>query len=314
MKIYFGGHQYRLGETLTTEELYQAGLVRSTPEQLRSYGFERNSVTTVSAYRLVREISGAILGGKSVQEVYYDACFSENHNLGGSNRETGVNRMDMENFMDYPALRLCNDFNLKNVKYYGLAQQGCSGIFGCIELACNSLRASDSEKTCLCLTGERVPAGCYYDRPAQRLLHSDAASGCLVSSQELGYEILGYASVSNPNLKAGMLELLLGFTALTEKILRARRIGAADIENFLTPNFWPDFWARLVKLLKGNPEAVNFDNLSDCAHAFSSDFLINLTRLERKKLISTGKYQLAYGYGYGSHLYCLVFKKVEDGQ
>jgi hypothetical protein len=312
MKLYFGCHKYILGQTKTIEELYREGLVLSAPGQLRGYGFETNAVATVSAYQLARQISGAIIGNKPVREVYYDACFSENHNFSGCNPETGTQRMEMENFMDYPAWHLCNDFNLKKVKYYGLAQQGCSGLFGCIELACNSLSCSDYAKTCMCITGERVPPNCYYDRPAQRLLHSDAASGCLVSNLKLGYEILDYASVSHPNLKAHMLELLLSFAALTEKILEARMIAAADIENFLTPNFWPDFWLRLVKQLKGNPDAVHFDNLPQSAHAFSSDFLINLTRLEEQNLIHTGKYQLAYGYGYGSHLYCLAFKKVQD--
>jgi hypothetical protein len=310
MEIYFGGHEYLLGQIKTNEELFHAGLVWSTPEQLRSYGFATNAVSSVTAYQMVSAIGGAIIGEKSVHEVYYDACFSENHNIGGCNWEANPKRVNMENFMDYPARHLCNDLNLKKVKYYGLAQQGCSGLFGSIELACNSVRCSDSEKTCLCITGERVPPHCYYDRPAQRLLHSDAASGCLVSNQKLDYQIIGYASVSYPDLKASMLELLLGFAAITKNVLKRRAIDGADIENFLTPNFWPDFWLRLVALLKGKQSAVNFDNLAQSAHAFSSDLIINLKKLEAKNLIHTGEYQLAYGYGYGSHLYCLVFKKV----
>ncbi|MGD9156742.1 MAG: hypothetical protein PVG90_14775 [Bacillota bacterium] len=310
MELYFGCHAYMLGQMKTVEELYQAGLVWSTPEQLRGYGFEINAVSTADAYQMVREVGGMAGGKKSVQEVYYDACFSENHNIGGCNPVADTKRVEMENFINYPAMQLCNDLNLKEAKYYGLAQQGCSGIFGCIELACNSIRCAAYEKTCLCITGERVPLNCFYDRPAQRLLHSDAASGCMVSNQKLDYQILGYASVSDPNLKASMLELLLAFASLTKRVLAASAICAADIENILTPNFWPDFWRRLATYLKGNENAVNFANLTKSAHAFSSDFIINLKTLEANHLIHAGQYQLSYGYGYGSHLYCLVFKKV----
>lgn len=310
MGLYFGWHDYLLGEPQTIEALYNEGLIQSKPEELQGYGYKNNCVSAVSAYSMAKEIGAKIIAEKFIREIYYDACFSENHNIINFDKSVRSKRIHMENFMNYPAMNLCNDLNLKEVKYYGLSQLGCSGIFGCIEMACNSVRCSDSYKACLCITSERIPENCYYDRPAQRLLHSDAASGCIVSNQKLDYQIIGYASVSNSNLKANMLELMMGFASITKAIFRKCAIHSEDIENFLTPNFWPDFWIRLISFLKGDQRAMNFDNMAKSAHAFSSDFIVNLKKLEDKSLVHTDKYQLAYGYGYGAHLYCLIFKKI----
>jgi len=310
MELYFGNHNYYLGECKSVGELYDNGMVKSTIDELQSYGFKYNYVSPVPVYDMAKKITKDILKDKTINEVYYDACFSENLNIVHHEKIDKDKRSEMENFMNYPAIHLCNYLNLKNIKYHGLSQLGCSGIFGCIETACNSLRCSESNKYCLCITSEKIPVNCYFDRPQQKILHSEAASGCLVSNEKLEYQIIGYSSISNTNLNANMLELLLNFVSLTKMLLDKHSVNIADVENFLTPNFWPDFWERLVLFLKSSKETLNFDNIMKVAHAFSSDFIINLIKIENEGLIHADKIQIAYGYGYGSHIYCLIFKKV----
>jgi 3-oxoacyl-[acyl-carrier-protein] synthase III len=308
MDVYFGHPQFILGQAHTVEELYARGFTASTPDELRAFGFERNGISESSAYHMAKTVGERVLNHTPIQELYYDACFTENLNVSTPSQFT--ERVLMEHFMNYPAMNLCKDLGLKQLKYYGLSQQGCSGLFGCIELACRSIRCAGRPHTALCITSEKVPGNCFYDRPEQRLLHSDAASGCLVSNEPLAYRILGTASVSKADLDAKMLELLLAFASLTKQVLKQNPFRIEEIENVFTPNFWPDFWDRLVSLIKGDPHSLQLDNLKASAHAFSSDFIINLTRRELRGLVHSGHAQLAYGYGYGSHLYCLLFRKM----
>jgi len=310
MKLYFGNHIYTTGNRLSIEELAEKGMVKSKVEELRNYGFAYNRVSSINSYEMAKNISKLIVNNQTINELYYDSCFGDNLNVSTSTQISIDSRNEMENFMNYPAMHLCNELNLKNLKYYGLSQLGCSGLFSCIELACNSVRCADTSKSCLCITSEKVPNNCYYDRPEQKLLHSEATSGCLVSNKKLNYEIIGYASTTNSNLKNKMLEIIVTFASMTKIMFDKYSINIADVENILTPNFWPDFWLQLVLLLKGNKKTLHFDNIAEIAHAFSSDFIINLMKLESEGLIHTDNIQIAYGYGYGSHMHCLIFKKV----
>lgn len=308
MNIFFGNAQSVLGKSYSVETLFDKGLVSSTPAELRGFGFEKNAVSELSSYEMAKDIGKLLLSNTNIDEVYYDACFSENLNISNSNQLT--QKVFMEHFMNYPAMNLCNDLGLDKIKYYGLSQQGCSGLLGCIELAYRSILCSDNSHTALCITSEKIPKYCFYDRPNQRLLHSDSASGCLVSSEPLPYQILGVASISDTKPEVKMFDLLLQFASVTKKVLQKSSVKTEEIENVFTPNFWPDFWNRLLSLLKLSPETFEQDNIKESAHAFSSDFIINLTKREQKGLVNSGKVQLAYGYGYGAHLYCLVFQKI----
>ncbi|PID59160.1 hypothetical protein CSB45_01805 [candidate division KSB3 bacterium] len=308
MNVYFGHPHYILGRSHTVEELYEQGFTVSTPHELGSFGFERNAVSEMSAYELAKAVGKHFLPHTPIHEMYYDACFTENLNV--SDPSQYDERVLMKHFMDYPAMNLCNDLGLTGLKYYGLSQQGCSGLFGCIELARRSMLCADAPRKALCITSEKVPNNCFYDRPEQRLLHSDAASGCLVSTEAMSYKIIGTASLSMTKRNVKMLELLLAFVSLTKQVLQQANVPSEKIENIFCPNFWPDFWARLLSLIKADPRVLQFDNMHASAHAFSSDFIINLSKRELNGLLHSGYTQLVYGYGYGSHLYCLLFEKM----
>lgn len=310
MRAYFGNPQILLGQPRTLAGLHRERLTCSAPEILRSFGYEHNAVSDISAYDMAKSVAERVLTDDQIHELYYDACFAENANVSKPNGNG--ERVLMENFMNYPAMNLCNDLGLKQLKYYGLSQQGCSGLFGCIALALRALMyGAASPRTALCITSERIPDHCFYDRPSQRLLHSDAASGCLVSTKPLAYEVLSLVSTSITNNNMKMPQLLLAFAALTKQALTEGKVPADQIENVFTPNFWPDFWARLVSLLGIVPDSLVLDRMKHSAHAFSSDLPINLIERETSGRVHVGHLQLAYGYGYGNHLYCLLFRKTD---
>lgn len=313
MKIYFGNTAYRCGEiSSTVEELYQKGNIITRPEELRKAGFERNALirSDQTVYDLIKPVVQEIIKStKNFAAMFHDSCAPRNQCFPHNSIAPGE-RIDAQGFMRYVGTKIMSEAGCENVKYYGITQQGCAGIFTAMELSTKFLMCSGKKENYLCLTGDTFPETMYNDRQALSILLSDCASGLVVSSEPMEYEIIDIQNSGNADVKASQLKQLSLITGMLKDVVARNNIDVSEVENVFIQNCWTDFWKAAVKNIFRDDGLAVQDRMKDFGHGQSSDFVINLIAREEKGMVTPGRLQVAIGYGYGLHYSCVVFKKV----
>ncbi|HHY31247.1 MAG: hypothetical protein PHP23_13835 [Desulfobacterales bacterium] len=306
MSIYFGTPRFFQGDFKTLEAIKKEGLVMSEPVKIEKWGYQGNCISTLPNCDMALKVIDVPLLEK-VDYIYYHSCFPQNHNCGCLG--TVAPRYPMEDFIDYSVAKILMRFHGMDIPFCGITQRGCSGIFQCMSLAKGALRLHSDMRSIYCISCDKIPENCYYDRPRQQLLMSDSACSLVVSKQKMEYELIGDESYTI--LKDNTLLIVRKFVELIQKALLKASIGIEEVENLFVPNFWEYHWNRIVSYFKLDAsKLIRGSTIETLAHGFSADFLSNLALYEKNGWLTHQKYQIAIGYGYGNHLNCILFKKV----
>lgn len=300
-ELYFGQGGWICGEFRSLEELKAGGLLEGGIEPLREEGYRGACLFRESHSQMCSRLPAPEAG---TDLIGYYSIFPE----GVTNelyRDTSV-RAPMEQFMSYSCMNYIREKGGKAIDYVGLSQQGCGGIFSCMRWAADRMFSDREKKKALCISDDWLPQNCYCDRPRQNMLFSGTASWLYVSRSPMEYQMVDLKSKSL--LDENFLSLVGKMAGLIGVTCERNQVKPDEVENVLFPNFWRNCWEKVAK--KAGLAGCRFreSTIGELAHGFSADFITNLEQYRKNGYYTPGRFQIALGYGYGSHIHCLLFQ------
>lgn len=315
MAAYVSHFAYELGaRRFTVEESSAAGLLMAQPQDFRTAGFAHHhmSADDQSAYDLARaavqKISSDLDG---IGAIVYATCLTPNGNIGSFERFRSTR--DVKHLMDYPASHLQADFGLDAAAVIGLNQQACTSMLGSLRLAKSLLAGEPELERVLCVTADRFPAGAMYEQSYN--LISDGAACCVVSRRPEGYRVVATHAITNGALARATDDETVGsyFTythRLLTEILQKAKLTFDDIRWVVPQNTNVNAWAIISRLLGLDAEKVHVGSIADVGHIISSDNVVNLLDLERRRTIESGDRLLLFMAGFGLNWQSVILEKI----
>jgi 3-oxoacyl-[acyl-carrier-protein] synthase-3 len=296
-----------------------AGRLRSRVRDLRTAGFHQHHLSPPeqSAYDLALA-AVAPLGEKAttVDGLFYATCLPVNGNVGSVGSAAAyADSRDVKALMDFPASRLQAALGLDRAFVVGINQQACTGLLGCIRLACAMLSAEseDAFVSALCLTADRFPAGALYEQ-AYNLI-SDGAAACIVSRTARGFRVCACHGLTNGGLgQASDDETVGSFFSFGVRVvaetLRKAGLSPAQIDWIVPQNTHARAWPALARLTGLGGARIFDTSRAEVGHVISGDNLINLSALAQSGAARPGQRVLLFAAGYGLTFQSIVLEVV----
>lgn len=314
--VYLNRIAFALGETVRdVDEAHRAGLVRSTPEQLRLAGFRRHHVCeqdTTSYDLAARAVAGlGDVSSPSLGAILWATCLPANATM-GDDSDFWASR-DVKDLMRYPASRLQAELGLDDAIVVGIAQQACTGLLGALRLA-RALQLSEPDLgPMLCLTADRFPPGASYEQAYS--LVSDGAVACTVSREPGPFELLGVDQLTNGGLAYADDDQTVGafFThtcAVMEKACARLGLAPADVDWVVPQNTNVRVAPILARLLGIAEDRVHCRTVGDVGHLVAGDAFVNLLDLHASGRTRPGDLIAMPIAGYGLNWQCAMFEVV----
>lgn len=298
-RIYFGNIKFAVGDSKNLTQLLEEDLISSEVDKLQEEGYQKACVTSDNHLEMLYKI--ADIHSETDLILYYNIF---PHGIVKKYNNDLNKRYMMEEFLDYSARNLLLDKAQRAIDYIGISQQGCGGIFTCLNIAMDKI-VNKQKNNILCISDDVLPTNCFYDRPKQKMLFSDTVSTITVSSSENEFQLVDIHSKTV--LNENFLTVIGYVTNLIKEMCKKNNINPTDIENIIFPNFWRRCWDKVIDRL-GIKCRYKDSTIKEIAHGFSADIISNIDLYRKREYFTQGKYQISIGYGYGSHLHCMIYK------
>lgn len=307
--------------TQTLAELHSSGALRSNPEILGGFGFERVCVAAterhgdmaISAARAV--ICEAALEPSAIDLVLFASGLSSSSMIGGEGGAGGamVEVHDVMDLFRYPASYLQHELGLDRATVAGVDQQGCASLLSALRIARAMIVAEDGIDTVLCVGADRLPTGASREQIYNVI--SDGACAALVRRNAGRNRILAARQITKGALwEPGSIEheIIAAYfpTARTLILETLEQAGLAldDLAWILPHNVSLRSWEILLGLL-GVPRAKLFDrNIARVGHTIAADNIINLRDATDAGLLAPGDRIMLFTFGYGLNWSCMILE------
>lgn len=269
---------YRFGSrAVALEDLAEQGLLSSTPETLRGFGFDRVHVAE----------PGEDLGGLAASELLRDHDVDpleidilivfgglppEPVAIGEGEEPTGLFR--------YPAGRLQHELGLTRATSFAIGQQGCAASLSALRVARGLLAAGDARNV-LCVGIDVVPAG--VRREVVYNVLSDAACAMLVSAPWERLRPVALRQVTKGyywDTPARRDEIVAAYFPTARNAIRGAVADAGlsldDVALVVPDNVSRRSWEILLELLEIPEERAFLGNAAARGHAITADLVVNL--------------------------------------
>lgn len=313
--------EYLPASVATVGELHERGLLRGSPDTLRSFGFD-----TVHLAGEESNIDMAIAAAESVLEetdidrdeigmILYAAALNSSSTLwdgnDGSPHGTVLQLDGVPDLFKYPASLLQSELDLPNASVVGINQIGCASIFAALRMARALIVAEDDLKAVLCVSADKFPAGRHRDLAYN--LVSDGACATVVRRGGGRNRIVECTQVTKGALwdsEEIENEIIAAYfptaTALVERTLAKAGLKMDDISLVIPHNVSLRSWEILGRLIGCPADRIYTENIARVGHTIASDNLLNLRRATERGLIKKGDYLMLFTFGYGSNWACMI--------
>jgi 3-oxoacyl-[acyl-carrier-protein] synthase-3 len=313
--------EYLPERVATVGELHERGLLRGSPDTLRSFGFdsvhlagaESNvDMAIAAAEQLLREND---IDRDEIGMILYAAALNSSSTLwdgnGGSAHGSVLQLDSVPDLFKYPASVLQTELDLPNASVAGINQLGCASIFAALRMARALIVAEDDLRAVLCVSADKFPAGRHRDLAYN--LVSDGACAALVRRNGCRNRIVECTQVTKGALwdsEEIENEIIAAYfptaKALVERTLVKAGLEMDDIALVIPHNVSLRSWEILGRLIGCPADRIYTDNIARVGHTIASDNLLNLRRATESGMIEKGDYLLLFTFGYGSNWACMI--------
>jgi 3-oxoacyl-[acyl-carrier-protein] synthase III len=292
------------------EELAAAGLLKSSPQALSAFGFERAHICDGSypledmALDAARAaLSDARLEPCDVDVLVWASARPESHirSTARAGRSAGG---DVMNGFRYTSAWLQNALGLHNADVMAVAQQGCSTMFAALRVARSLLQTEPGRRHVLCVGVDVLPDGA----PREILYNviSDAACAVVVSRGCREEKWLGFTQLSRgyycdpaacgPEIVAAYFPTA---KAVIEHLLVEHGLRPGDIDVVVPTGVNRSSWDILLRLVGISADRLHY-GLPSFGHTITADSFLYLQELRRRDQVPRGSRLLLFTYGFGS--------------
>jgi 3-oxoacyl-[acyl-carrier-protein] synthase-3 len=292
------------------EELAAAGLLRSSPQALSAFGFDRAHICdgnyplenmALDAARAA--LSDARLEPCDVDVLVWASARPENHIRSAACAGRSAAGDVMYGFR-YTSAWLQDALGLHNADVMAVAQQGCSTMFAALRVARSLLLAEPGRQHALCVGADVLPDGA----PREILYNviSDAACAVVVSrgcreEQWRGFTQLsrGYycdPAACGPEIVAAYFPTA---KAVIEHLLVEHGLEPDDIDVVVPTGVNRSSWDILLRLVGISADRLHC-GLPSFGHTITADSFLYLQDLRRRGQVPRGSRLLLFTYGFGS--------------
>ncbi len=292
------------------ETLAAAGLLKSSPEALSAFGFERAHICdgdypledmALDAARAA--LSDACLQPSDVDVLVWASGRPESHVRSTARRGRSTGGDVMQGFR-YTSAWLQNALDLHNADVMAVAQQGCSTMFAALRVARALLLAEPARRHALCVGADVLPDGA----PREILYNviSDAACAVVVSrgcraERWLGFQQLSRGYYCDP--AACGREIVAAYfptaKAVIEQLLAEHGLHPDDIDVVVPTGVNRSSWDILLRLVGISADRLHC-GLPSFGHTITADSFLYLQDLRRRGQVARGSRLLLFTYGFGS--------------
>ena len=294
---------YRFGSrTVGLEDLAERGLLSSTPETLRGFGFDRVHLAEPGE-DLGRLAASDLLREHDVDPLEVDALIV----FGGLPPDpvTVPEGEEPTGLFRYPAGRLQQALGLARATAFGMGQQGCAAVLSALRVARSLLLAGDARNV-LCVGIDVVPEG--MRREVVYNVLSDGACAMLVSTPWERLRPVAFAQITKGyywDTPARRDEIVAAYFPTARNAIREAVAAAGltldDVALVVPDNVSRRSWEILLGLL-GIPEERAFLGGSAVrGHAITADLVVNLhDAIGARRLPSEAPIAL-FTFGFGAN-------------
>jgi 3-oxoacyl-[acyl-carrier-protein] synthase III len=313
--------EYLPARVATVGELGERGLLRGSPDTLKSFGFdtvhlageESNIDMAIAAAQ--RVLDNSDIDRDEIGMILYAAALNSSSTLwdgnGGSPNGSVLQLDTVPDLFKYPVSVLQTELDLPKASVVGINQIGCASIFAALRMARALIVAEDDLQAVLCVSADKFPAGRHRDLAYN--LVSDGACAALVRRGAGRNRIVECTQVTKGALwdsEEIENQIIAAYfptaTALVERTLAKAGLQMDDIALVIPHNVSLRSWEILGRLIGCPPERIYTANIARVGHTIASDNLLNLRRATESGMIDKGDYLLLFTFGYGSNWACMV--------
>ncbi|PYO09402.1 MAG: hypothetical protein DMD30_05845 [Gemmatimonadetes bacterium] len=313
--------EYLPAKIASVGELHERGLLRGSPDTLRSFGFETvhlageesNIDMAIAAAEKVLEESE--IDREEIGMILYAAALNSSSTLwdgnGGSPNGSVLQLESVPDLFKYPASIIQTELDLPNASVVGINQLGCASIFAALRMARALIVAEDDLKSVLCVSADKFPAGRHRDLAYN--IVSDGACAALVCRGADRNRIVECTQVTKGALwdsEEIENEIIAAYfptaKALVERTLAKAGLKMDDIALIVPHNVALRSWEILGRLIGCPADRIYTENIARVGHPIGSDNLLNLRCATESGRIEKGDYLLLFTFGYGSNWACMI--------
>ena len=304
---------YRLGSAeVTLEDLDAEGLLTSSPELLRSFGFERVHVAESDEERadLARLTAADLLREHDVDPLDVDVLIL----FGGLPVDPAQDDGGGELIgrFRYPAARLQHELGLSRAVAFAIGQQGCAAMLTAVRVARSLLLAGDA-RTVLCVGVDVVPAGA--KREVVYNVLSDGACALLVSRPWERLRPVTFRHVTKGyywDSPARRDEIVAAYFPTARNVVRdavaAAGLTLHDVSLVVPDNVSARSWRILLDLLDVPEERAFLGNAARKGHSISADLAVNLKDALRDRPPRPEAPVALFTFGFGANWSAAVLR------
>jgi 3-oxoacyl-[acyl-carrier-protein] synthase-3 len=304
---------YRLGSAeATLEDLDAEGLLTSSPELLRSFGFERVHVAGSDEERadLARLTAADLLREHDVDPLDVDVLIL----FGGLPVDPAQNDGGGELIgrFRYPAGRLQHELGLSRAVAFAIGQQGCASMLTAVRVARSLLLAGDARNV-LCVGVDVIPPGA--KREVVYNVLSDGACALLVSRPWERLRPVAFRHVTKGyywDSPARRDEIVAAYFPTARNVVRdavtAAGLTLHDVSLVVPDNVSARGWRILLDLLDVPEERAFLGNAARKGHSISADLAVNLKDALRDRPPRPEAPVALFTFGFGANWSAAVLR------
>jgi 3-oxoacyl-[acyl-carrier-protein] synthase III len=269
---------YRFGSrTVGLDDLEEEGLLSSTPETLRGFGFDRIHIAEPGE-DLGCLAASDLLRDHDVDPLEIDALIV----FGGLPPEPVAVREGEEPtvLFRYPAGRLQHELGLTRATAFGIGQQGCAAVLSALRVARSLVLVGDARNV-LCVGIDIVPEGAR--REVVYNVLSDGACAMLVSASWERLRPVAFRQITKGyywDTPARRDEIVAAYFPTARNAIRevvaAAGLTLGDLALVIPDNVSRRSWEILLGLLEIPEERAFLGNAAVRGHAITADLVVNL--------------------------------------
>lgn len=310
MHVGISAIEYVLGsDAVTVEELEARGLLDSPAARLREFGFTCAQLSRDSSYALATAATNKLLETAGIDRASVEAVFY----AGATPGSHAVETPDPLSAFNYPVAQLQYELELTRATAFGVSQVGCLGMMASVVLARDFLLSSKSASRALCVSADRLPAGC--KREMIYNVISDGACAVLVEKECERNRILAYRQITKGyywNSITQKNEIAAAYFPTARNIIRDTladaHLDSSNISCILPHNVSLRSWEILLGLIQISREKLFAENISKIAHVIAADNWINLRDATETGRLRHGDKLLLFTFGFGANWACMVLE------
>lgn len=289
-------------EQLTVEKLSLQGMVSSSVESLRSFGFDYcYTLGGEDMFTLLLESARATIADAALAPAEIDTLILYS-GLGFSYGQNKADKSGALTLFRYPVARLAHELGIPHVRTLALSQEGCNGVFSSLALL---KELPENSSNVLCVFGDMLAKG--VSREIMYNIMSDAAASAMVRRDAKKNYIKHLSTLRHPyywDTPKVEMELLAAYFPMAERAIREGLLKANlsidEIDWVIPHNVSCRSWEILAKLTSIPIDRIWLSNVARLGHTVSTDHLINLHDMEEQGLLKRGDKILLFGFGFGA--------------